>query len=479
MSHAITAPSPAGTAHYRYRWLVFVAMLAGEVMDVLDMGILSIAGPALERDLGASPTQLQWAIGGYALAMGAGLIVGGRLGDVYGRRRMFLAALAGFALTSLLCAAASTIGVLIAGRILQGASGALLLPQGFALLRQVFGADELAKALAIFGPLMGAAAIAGPVVGGGIVSADILGLGWRAALAVNAPIALAALLVAWKFVPRDRPDAYVGHVDLMGAVLIASASGLFVLPLIQGQEAGWPMWTWISLGMSTAGFAAFVLQQQRRVRRNLTPLVEPGLFAKPAFTAGVSGMAFFFSAFIGMQLVFTLFLQFGQGFSAGQAGLAALPLTIGTFIGSGLAGGFLLQRLGRRVLQLGAILQIAAVAWLWWELSAASFGIQRLIPALVLMGTGGGLIIASLITIVISAVDEHEAGSGAGVLAAVQAISSAAGIAVLCGLFFSRLDAGSAASGYRLSLVVQGLLLAGFLVVTLMLPARPKTPADA
>ncbi|MRW88509.1 MFS transporter [Duganella sp. FT80W] len=475
MPHAIAIP----LAPYRHRWLVFAAMLAGEVMDVLDMGILHVAGPALEHELGATPAQLQWAVGGYALAMGACLIVGGRLGDVYGRRRMFLTALAGFALTSLLCALAPTMHLLIVARLLQGVAGALLLPQGFALLRAVFGPDELGKALAIFGPVMGLAAIAGPVVGGGIIAADYFGLGWRFALGVNTPVALAALLVAWRCVPRDPPQALAGEVDLSGAALIAISCGLLVAPLIQGQEAGWPLWAWASLGLAGAGFTSFVRQQRRRVHSGRVPLVEPGLFAKPAFSAGILGMGLFFSAFIGMQLVFTLFLQLGQGYGAGEAGLAALPLTGGCFIGSGLAGGFLLERIGARVLQLGAVLQIAAVAWLWRALDSTGFSLTALAPALVLLGVGGGMVIASLITIIISAVDEREAGSGSGLLAAVQAISSAAGIALLSGLFFGRLAAGDPAGGYRLALAAQALLLILFLLVSFALPVRSRATATA
>lgn len=477
-SPAFSGHPDAPLARYRYRWLVFVAMLAGEVMDVLDASILHVAGPALEQEFGASPAQLQWAIGGYALAMGAGLVVGGRLGDVYGRRRMFLVALAAFALTSLLCAVAPTMGLLIAGRLLQGLSGALLLPQGFALLRAVFRHDELAKALAIFGPVLGAAAVAGPVVGGAIVQADILGMGWRAALAINVPVAAVALAIAWRGVPRDQSKPIARDIDGLGALLVAAACGLLVLPLIQGPETGWPLWTWLSLAASALAFLGFVLQQRQRVRGSRTPLVEPSVFAKPAFTAGISGMALFFSGFIGMQLVFMLFLQLGQGYSAGQAGLAALPLTLGTFAGSGLAGAWLLERLGRRVLQLGALLQVAAAAWLWLVLSAeGDFALQPLLAPLVAMGLGAGLIIASLITIVISAVDDREAGSGAGLLAAVQSIASAVGIAVLGGVFFGRLAEGDPAGGYQLAVALQAVFMAAFLAVTRALPARPRPQA--
>jgi len=210
------------------------------------------------------------------------------------------------------------------------------------------------------------------------------------------------------------------------------------------------------------------------VSRGKSPLVEPSLLTKPAFTAGIAGMALFFSALIGTQLALTLFLQLGQGFSAGQAGLAALPLALGTFAGSALAGAVLLDRLGRRVLQLGAVLQIAADGWVLAVLLTSGFSLRQLVPALALLGAGGGLIIASLITIVVGATADHEAGSGAGLLAAVQSIAAAAGIALFGGLLFARLAAGNAASGFELALGLQGVLLTGFLATSFFLPAQAR-----
>ena len=230
MPHVNICASQTGSAS-RNRWLVFAAMLMAEVMDVLDANIINVAAPELEHYFDASQAQLQWAIGGYALAMGAGLIVGGRLGDLYGRRRMFLLAMSGFALASVLCASASGMSMLIVARLLQGMTGALLLPPGFALLREVFGPQDLAKAMAIFGPVLGIASVAGPVLGGAIVNADIFRLGWRFAFAVNVPIACGALAIAWRYLPRDRRTSEKQDFDLVGSLIVPAASGLLLLPL--------------------------------------------------------------------------------------------------------------------------------------------------------------------------------------------------------------------------------------------------------
>lgn len=462
-----------------YRWYVFAVMLAGEVMDVLDSTIVNVAGPSLKAELHATPVDLQWTIGGYTLAMGAALIIGGRLGDMFGRRRMFLFAMAGFALTSLICATAPTAATLIMARFIQGIAGALLLPQGFALLKDVFAADELPKALSIFGPVMGAAAIAGPVIGGGIIQADILGLGWRAVFGLNVPICLAAFVVAWRVLPRLQKAALQKGMDIIGAVLMAAASGFLVLTLVNGQAAGWVGKNWLYLSLSVIGAAAFVFWQRLRAVKRLPALVEPSLFAKPSFSAGIVGMALFFSAFIGTQLVFTLFLQLGHGFSAGQAGLAGVPFAIASFIGSGLAGALLLEKLGRSVLQFGAVLQLGAIIWLVLALSAVPFSFRQIMPALVLMGTGEGLIVASLISIVISAAEDHEVGSGSGLLAAVQAIASAAGIAAFGGLFFSFLDQGNPSLGYQRALEFQAIMVVLFIAVSFCLPAKTQLNKEA
>ncbi|MDQ0305677.1 EmrB/QacA subfamily drug resistance transporter [Kitasatospora herbaricolor] len=472
--------APGETAGpYRWRWLILVAMLVAEVMDLLDASIVNVAGPALEESLGAGPVGLQWVIGGYALTLGAGLVLGGRLGDRYGRRRMFLIGLAAFTATSLLCALAPTIETLILLRLLQGAAGAVLLPQGLGLLRENFQGPELTKVFAVFGPVLGLGGIIGPVLGGFLVEGDFLGLGWRSVFLVNVPVGVAALIIAVRFVPK-KPGHPGVSVDTLGAGLVAAACALLVLPLNQGQEDGWPLWTWLCLAASAVAFALFALRQRRMSAAGRDPLVSPGLLRKPAFTVGLGGIALFFAGLVGTQLVLTLYLQIGHHFTAGDAGLGNLPLAVGTAVGGALSGAFLADRIGRAVLQIGPLVQLAGAALLWFQLdgrSPASFSVWDIAAGVALSGVGAGLVIAALFGFVLAAVDDDEIGSASGVLSAVQSIGGSIGVAVFGSVFFARAKSADFTGAFHHALAVQGCLLVAFLAVTLLLPRRAR-PED-
>ena len=458
----------------RWRWLILGVMLAAEIMDLLDSTIVNVAGPDLERSLGASDLGLQWVIGGYALTLGAGLVLGGRLGDRFGRRRMFLVGLASFTLTSAACALAPTIGVLVVVRLLQGVAGAMLLPQGLGLLRENFSGKELAQVFGVFGPVLGLGGILGPLIGGGLIEADVFGLGWRAVFLVNVPVGLAALTISWRILPHRPGDRTLG-VDLVGAAIVVAAAGLTVLPLSFGQEQGWPLWTWLSITAGLVGFVGFARQQRAASARGRTPLVVPGIFARPAYTLGLVGIALFFSALIGTQLILTLFLQVGHGFTAGQAGLGNLPVAVGTAIGGALSGAFLAERLGRAVLQLGAIVQIAGAALLWWELGASGpFSVWQVVPGIATAGVGSGLVIAALFSIILAAVRDDEIGSASGVLTAVQSIASSIGVAVFGSTFFSAITSGSPAEAFRTTLLIQCCFLVVFLALTFLFPRKGR-----
>ncbi|MFJ5290172.1 MFS transporter [Streptomyces sp. NPDC088348] len=459
-------------------------MLVAEIMDLLDASIVNVAGLALEKSLGATSVGLQWVIGGYALTLGAGLVLGGRLGDRYGRRRMFLIGLGSFTAASLLCATAPNIGTLITFRLIQGAAGAMLLPQGLGLLRENFTGAELTKVFGIFGPVLGLGGIVGPVLGGGIVQGDFFGLGWRLVFLVNVPIGLVALAVAAKFVPRKPGDRAV-VVDSVGAALVALSCALLVLPLNQGQDAGWPLWTWLCMAASVAGFALFAVQQRRTAAHGREPLVTPALLRKPAFTVGLGGIALFFGGLVGVQLVLTLFLQIGQRFTAGEAGLGNLPLALGTAIGGAVSGAVLADRIGRAVLQIGPLVQLGGAALLWYELDhlGGTFSIWDITPGVVVCGIGAGLVIAALFSFILAAVDDDEIGSASGVLSAVQSIGGSIGVAVFGSVFFARARSGDFTTGFHHALLVQGCLLVAFLAITLLLPkkGRPEefaTPAE-
>lgn len=459
---------------YKWRWVILGVMLAAEIMDLLDSTIVNVAGPDLESSLGASALGLQWVIGGYALTLGAGLILGGRLGDRFGRRLMFLVGLAGFTVASLLCAIAPTIEVLIIVRLVQGLAGAMLLPQGLGLLRENFSGKELAKVFGVFGPVLGLGGILGPLIGGGLIEADLFGLGWRAVFLVNVPIGVASLIIAWRILPHRTGDKTVG-VDVVGAAIIVAASALLVLPLNFGQEEGWPLWTWLSIAAGLLGFVLFAWQQRAASARGRTPLVVPGIFSRPAYTLGLAGIALFFSALIGTQLILTLFLQIGQGFTAGEAGLGNLPVALGTAVGGAISGAFLAEKLGRAVLQIGALVQILGAALLWVELGASgTFSIWQIVPGIAIGGVGSGLVIAALFSIILAAVRDDEIGSASGVLTAVQSLASSIGVAVFGSTFFSAITSGSPADAFRTTLLIQACFLVVFLALTFLFPKKGR-----
>ena len=466
------AVSTAQAGGYRWRWLIVAVMLTAEIMDLLDGTIVNVAGPALEQSLGATSVGLQWVIGGYALSLGGGLILGGRLGDRFGRRRMFLVGLASFTLASLACALAPTIGLLIALRLVQGFAGAMLLPQGLGLMRENLSGRELGTAFGVFGPVFGLGGIIGPVLGGALIQANIADLGWRTVFLVNVPIGIVAFIISWRIIPRRAGDRAI-TVDLVGAAIVAASSVLLVLPFNYGQSQGWPLWTWLSIAASVAGFALFVLQQRRVSARGGVPLVTPSLFRKTAYTVGLGGIAIFFAGLVGTQLILTFFLQIGEMFSAGEAGLGNLPLAIGSAIGGAVSGAILVEKLGRLVLQVGPIVQLAGAALLWIELGAGgTFSIWQIVPGLVLSGIGSGIVVAALFTIILGAVDDHEVGTASGVLTAAQSIGASVGVAVFGSVFFQTVTNDSPSNAYRVALLVQAGLLIAFIALSFLFPKQ-------
>ena len=472
-----TAELEAKHPGYTKRWWIVAVVLAAEIVDLLDSTVVNVAGPTLRASLGTTPTQLQWVIGGYTLALGSGLIVGGRLGDRLGRRFMFLFGIAGFTIASLACAMAPSIELLIVFRVLQGFMGATVIPQGFGMILAAFPREEFGKAFAVYGPVFGIAGILGPIIGGGIIQANIFNLDWRAVFLVNLPIGIAAFAIAWMVVPRLPGNKKI-ELDFLGTAVVFASSGLLVWPLIQGQDAGWPLWTWLSLGASFVGFYLFVLLERRAAKSGHTPLVEPSVFKKRAFTYGLAGIAAYFGSLTGFALVMTLFLQLGHGYSAGEAGLANIPLTVGTAIGGALSGAFLGEKLGKKILPLGASITLLGVVSLAILVSTLDFNFWIIVPSLAITGLGSGLIVGSLFDIALGGVDSNESGSASGLLSSVQSVFGSVGVALSSAVFFNGFSFANiqnfdAASATRNALIVVALFVVAFLALS------PKFPEPA
>ena len=469
------AVQPVADAGHPRRWLILFVILAAECMDLLDSTVVNVAAPSIRADLGASTAGLQWIVGGYALAFAIGLVTGGRLGDVFGRRRLFLLGVGGFTAASALCGLAPSEGALVGARLLQGAFAAVLIPQGFGIVKQVFSAQELPKAFATFGPVMGLAAVAGPIVGGALTDGDLLGTGWRMIFLLNLPVGVLTLVAAVKLLPESRLPV-APRLDLTGMALVSLAAGLLMYPLIQGRELGWPAWTFVAMGASALLLGAFALHVRRLDRAGADPLVLPSLFARRAFSGGLAFGLVFFGGMMGVLLALTLFLQLGAGFSAIHTGLTYVPFSLGTAVGAGLAGGLLAPRFGRRVLQAGMLLAAAGTGWLLVAVDGpvAEVTSLGLAPALAVVGLGFGLAIAPFFDTVLAAVRDEEVGAASGTLNAVQQFGTAAGIAVLGTVFFSAVPGAGFAGAFEHVLWIEGALLAVAFALVFLLPRRAR-----
>jgi EmrB/QacA subfamily drug resistance transporter len=471
-SEPATTPIESEARGHPRRWLILALILAVECMDLLDGTIVNVAAPSIREDLGASLSALQWIAGGYALTFAIGLVTGGSLGDIFGRRSLFLVGLAGFTTASALCGAANSPEALIALRLVQGGFAAIMIPQGFGILRQAFPPNELQKAFGLFGPVIGLSAVLGPIVGGALTDGDLFGLGWRAIFLVNLPIGLIAFAGSMSLLPESKADQRP-TLDLGGAAVITLAMGLLVYPLIQGREADWPAWTFVSMAASALALLAFVGHERRRERERVSPLVTMSLFRKRAFSAGLASALTFFAGMIGLMLTFSLYLQLGQGFSAIHTGLTLVPWSLGTAVGAGLGAGLLGPKFGRPTLHVGLLVMLAGVFGLLLVSDDGASSWAFVGPELV-AGVGMGAMLAPLFDFVLAGVDDDEVGSASGVLNAMQQLGGAIGIAVIGTVFFSVAASGGMIDAFHTTLWIE----AGVLVVTAglvaLLPMRAR-----
>ncbi len=436
--HAL--PADTGQAGYPRRWLAAIVLIVGALMDMIDVTIVNVALPSIQRDLHASATQLEWVVSGYMLAFAATLIIAGNLGDKFGRKRLFLSGAALFGLASLAAGLSGSGAELIAARVVQGAAAAAMAPQVLATFRVIFGRAERGKAFGIYGAMLGFASAIGLVLGGLLTGANLFGWEWRSVFYVNVPVAVAALIAGARLVPETK-DPGARRPFVAGAVLLASSLVAIVYPLLEGRQLGWPAWVWPLMAAGMAGLVVLGVIEARRTSTTVfAPLLRAGLFRVPAFAAGMGVQLAFFAGMQGFFIAFALWLQAGEHFSPLKAGLTAVAFSVGSFIAAPVA--VPLAQKGRRILAGGAVLMVAGIGGV--ALAAPHVGLNGspwpIVPGLVVAGAGLALLIIPLVNVVLAAVPAEVAGGASGLFSTAQQLGGALGVALLGSVFFGYLN---------------------------------------
>jgi EmrB/QacA subfamily drug resistance transporter len=454
----------------RRRTAALIAVACAFVMDLLDTTIVNVAVPSIGNSLHASTSALEWIIAGYAVAFAVLLILGGRLGDSHGYRRMFLIGVGLFTLTSLVCGLAPSVGALEAGRLLQGASAALMVPQVMALVQVMYPPELRYRVYAVFGFLGGVSAALGPIVGGLLIDADWFGLGWRLAFLINLPVGAASLAAGVLLLPKGRGvDAVT--LDLAGALLSVALLFAILLPLIEGPGRGWPLWTCATLASSLPlAWITWRYLGWRDAHRGHA-LVPPALLRRRRVALGLLCGLCLQPVIPGYLLVMTFVLQGGRGLSPTQMAYACAPIALGAMLGISLIGPRLHHRLGVYALLFGAGAQLASLLLVGWTIGQAALPLWALALGQLGMGIGLGLVGPPLSNATLADVPMAEAGAASGLLSAVQQLAGALGVALAGLLFFHggpAIEIGQAydyAAAYRAVMpLFIGLLLGGGLV---------------
>jgi EmrB/QacA subfamily drug resistance transporter len=443
-----TEPAEPAEPAYPRRRLAAAVMIVAVLMDLIDGTIVNIALPTIRQSLGASGTDLEWVVSGYFLSFAATLIIAGNLGDLFGRRRVFMIGIAAFGTASLCAGLAPDPGVLIAARIAQGAAAAAMTPQVLATFRSIFAAHERGTAFGVYGATAGFAVAIGLLLGGVLTSANLFGWSWRPIFFVNIPIAIVTLAASAMVVPETRGRA-TGRPDLRGAAVLAVALVAIVYPLLEGRRLGWPVWCWILVAGGVVALGLLGLRETRQRHAAVAPLLHTPLFRIPAITAGLVLQLTFSAGLQGFFLAFTLWLQIGEQYSPMRAGLTMIAFTVGSFVTAPAAIG-LAQRYGRAVLALGSLLLAAGAIGV---LIAAdhldgSHSPWTLTPGLFAAGAGLGLVVVPLVNVVLAAAPLRSAGGAAGLFSTAQQLGGAIGAAVMGAVFFSYLASHSYTSAF-------------------------------
>jgi EmrB/QacA subfamily drug resistance transporter len=455
------------------RWKALPVVLSATFMSLFDIFVVNVAAPSIQHDLHASSSTLELVVAGYSFSYAAGLVTGARLGDLVGRRRMFMIGLGLFAAASLLSGIAPTSAILVVGRLAQGFGAAAMIPQVLSLLTSNFRPDERPRVFSLFGATVGLGTVAGQILGGVLLHLDIFGWGWRPIFLINVPIGATAIILARRLLPESRPDV-ADRLDPLGVALLTTGVGAITAPLVLGQAEGWPVWTWISFIAGGALMAFFIRWENHLGTTGGHPLLPLSLFEHRAFNVGLLVNLGFFSFFGSVILTLTIFLQEGLHYTPMRAGLTFAPLGV-AFALSSLRGRKLHARYGTAIIAVGAATALVGVVGLAIGVSVSGLSATalELSPVLALIGVGNGLVIPLIVSGVLESVPPKATGAASGVLATTQQFSMTLGIAAVGTLFFATEASSGPVAALRAALLADIGLVAFAFVMTMLLPRRP------
>ncbi|GAA0245947.1 hypothetical protein GCM10010492_51750 [Saccharothrix mutabilis subsp. mutabilis] len=469
----MTSTTEPGAVTTRRMWSILGLVLLADAIDVIDGTVTNIAAPTIARELNGGESLIKWVGPAYLLAMGVLLLIGGRLGDKYGQRKLFLIGMAGFTLASAVIGFSPDPALLITARVAQGAFGALLIPQGMAIMTKAFTPDMLAKAFGLFGPVLGISAVGGPVLAGFIINADLFGLSWRPIFLANIILGVIGIIVAIRILPRDGDGDRDTVVDGWGSGLLAVAMLGVLYGLIEGSSNGWSA---VPVAALVVGLLFFVLFGYRQ-RTAANPLIVPSLLKNRGFTSGMVVGLIAFAASTGLFFVLSLFLQEGLDANPRDASLGLVPLTLGLIAASFAAMGGLVTKLGRKLVFIGLGVSLVGCAGVLALVYAygTDLSIWALVPAFIIVGIGTGLCFTTIPTVALGDAKPEEAGSASGSLTSIQQLSSAIGSAAVTSVFFMAADSGFAEAMKVTLIVVLAATALSLPFVTLM---PRKAPAE-
>ena len=462
------------------RWIAMSALLVANFMNLVDVTIVNVAIPSIQQAFGANDSQIEWVIAIYMLTFALLLLPSGRMGDVFGKRQMFVAGVTVFTLGSALCGMAGSINLLIFARMFQALGGAMMTPQILAMVPILFLPKERGAVFALFGLTAGMASVAGPPLAGVLIHADLWALGWRPIFLVNVPVGVIAILAALRYGPKTTTNRG-GAIDGVGILLATTTLLLLLFPLIEGRQLGWPLWCYALLLAAAPMGLAFLKWENRRAAQGLAQLLPVRLLENMDYLLGTGLAALLFAGIPGFFLIWAVTLQSGNGLSALQSGLTTMPFPVGVLLASILSG-----RLGNRRPRLrisaGAVLLALGVAGIYVALPNGGAPMVRsaYILPLMIAGLGLGSAISPLFQTVLFNVSPQETGSASGALQAFQQVGGALGLAIMGEIFFSSLHesmkTGTSLPGAYASALSQGLIfcICVFLLLAALVWRLPK-----